>query len=470
MTHAALDRHGLDRADRVERDARGADDRTAGLEGELRHGHAVLAASVRDGRDDAPRDLLDRGGLVDGGVGDAEAAAQVQFGNGGGLRELRVHGEQSLGRLGEARGVEDLRADVAVQAEELERGVRADSGAEFDGAGERHTELLVFVRGREELVRRGVHAAVDAEPHGLHPAGARRGIRDPIDLDLAVDDDHADAHGDAALDLGERLVVAVEADAGRVGARCERDGEFAAGAHVDREALVGHPAHDRPGEERLAGVIDGHSRADGCRGVVERPLRAGGPCPCLGLVDDVERSAELCGERGRVAAGDHEPAGLIARGGRRPDERRERVGVVGHAELTGGGCGGCHGGTSRTKDDCMDRSRRANPDRFLKPAVRVDLVGRRTASLPRRACRAESARRAPRTAEPGVGSAARRCRAGSTRTCPSARGSRSRARDRRPGAGSRRHRAPPRSTRAARPRAAGRRCRSRAGRRRGGAR
>ena len=91
----------------------------------------------------------------------------------------------------------------------------------------------------------GVHAAVHAQRARAARGRRAPGIREhPLDLDLAVDDDRADAGGDRALELGDRLVVAVEPDAGGVGARGQRDGELAAGAHVDREARLGHPAHD----------------------------------------------------------------------------------------------------------------------------------------------------------------------------------------------------------------------------------
>ena len=88
----------------------------------------------RDGLGDAERELLDRRGVVGRGVGDAESAAEVELGQRRDPRELGVRGEQALGRLREAGGVEDLRADVAVQPEEVERPVRADARDDVDGA------------------------------------------------------------------------------------------------------------------------------------------------------------------------------------------------------------------------------------------------------------------------------------------------------------------------------------------------
>ena len=74
---------------------------------------------------------------------------------------------------------------------------------------------------------------------------------------------------DGALELGDALVVAVEAEPRGIGARREGDGELAAGADVDREALLGHPADDLGGQERLAGVV--HARLH----AVQRPRPRG---------------------------------------------------------------------------------------------------------------------------------------------------------------------------------------------------
>ena len=52
------------------------------------------------------------------------------------------------------------------------------------------------------------------------------------------------------------LVVAVEADPGRVDAGAQRDGQLAGRADVEAQPLLGDPAGDRGAEERLAGVVD----------------------------------------------------------------------------------------------------------------------------------------------------------------------------------------------------------------------
>ena len=100
----------------------------------------------------------------------------------------------------EAGRVEDLRADVAVQP-----GQRAGAGSattrrgglERVAGGQREAELLVLVRGRDELVgvRLDAHGRPDQHRHGRAPAGhaaARQGHQ-PVDLVEGVDDDVPDA-------------------------------------------------------------------------------------------------------------------------------------------------------------------------------------------------------------------------------------------------------------------------------------
>ena len=145
-------------------------------------------------------------------------------------------------RLAESRRAEDLRADVAVQPDEREAVDLADARDRGRGIRQREAELLILVRRREEVVGLGVHAAVDAHEHRLHGVAALDDRGEALELDPAVDHDRADAHLDGALELGDRLVVAVEAEASRVGAGGEGDRELSPGAHVDREALFGDPA------------------------------------------------------------------------------------------------------------------------------------------------------------------------------------------------------------------------------------
>ena len=75
---------------------------------------------------------LDRRRVVGGGVGDAEAAAEVEHGDVAAGEQLGVQLDEARGGLPEAGRAEDLRADVAVQPDEGEAGELADAR---DGAG-----------------------------------------------------------------------------------------------------------------------------------------------------------------------------------------------------------------------------------------------------------------------------------------------------------------------------------------------
>ena len=135
-----------------------------------------------------------------GGVGDAEAAAEVDLG------QLRRRARRATSACRptsrraddlEARGVEDLGADVGVQAAQVEgrrvaRGSRRTASAAWP-AGEREAELLVLVGGGDELV--GVRLDADGDPHHHRRAHAELGRDrgDPVDLVERVDDDPADA-------------------------------------------------------------------------------------------------------------------------------------------------------------------------------------------------------------------------------------------------------------------------------------
>ena len=111
-----------------------------------------------------------------------------------------------------------------------------------------------------------------------------------VDLLDRVDDDATHADLDGTAQLGDGLVVAVQADVlGReLGAQC--DSELTAGADVEPQTLLDHPARGGDTEERLAGVVD--------VGVRERVTEGASPGAEVVLVDDVGGGAELSGEVG----------------------------------------------------------------------------------------------------------------------------------------------------------------------------
>ena len=104
----------------------------------------------------------------------------------------------------------------------------------------------------------------------------------------------------------------------------ERDRELAAGAHVQRQTLLGDHPHHRLTEERLAGVVH--------VGVVERLGEGPAAGPEVGLVQQVCRRAELRGQVAHVTAADAQGAGRAAGHGLRPQLRQEGVDISGGTE------------------------------------------------------------------------------------------------------------------------------------------
>ena len=137
------------------------------------------------------------------------------------------------------------------------------------------------------------------------------------DLLERVDDEVPDTGVEPVLDLGDRLVVAVEVDALGGKASGAGRGQLAAGGDVQREVLLGHQLAHRPAAEGLARVDDlvevgarPEGRVIGAALVAQRLL-----------VVDEQRRAELVRQVHDVAAADLEVAGGVVHGGVRVDER-----------------------------------------------------------------------------------------------------------------------------------------------------
>ena len=153
------------------------------------------------------------------GVGDAVAAAQIQLGQLDAvvLLDPGQEAQHLLRGQGEALGLEDLRADVRVQAQQVQFRVCQREG---DGGGRgrnviahrdhREAELLVLVRGGNELVGAGVHAGGQAQHHVGALAGLAGQQCHALQLVQRVDDDAAQVGLQRGADLGDRLVVPVQ--------------------------------------------------------------------------------------------------------------------------------------------------------------------------------------------------------------------------------------------------------------------
>ena len=227
------------------------------------HGDAVGPALALDDLGHAGREVLRRQRVVLGRVGDAEAAAEVELGQLDAelARESAVQAEHPPGGHLEPGRVEDLRPDVAVQPEQLQ-GVRARRGSVATASNacppaSEKPELLVLVGRRDELVRVRLDADGDADEHRRDDAELGGDGGDALDLVEGVDDDAARRRTRRAARISATLLLLpcrpmpIARDAGADG-----DGELAARAHVEVQALVADPPGDLGAEEGLAGVED----------------------------------------------------------------------------------------------------------------------------------------------------------------------------------------------------------------------
>ena len=197
-------------------------------------------------------------------VRDAKAATEVDGGDLGGSVDAEFRDDVAQqadhpvrGDL-EAGDVEYLRADVAVQPDQPQV-----VGGEYPAhrghrgtAGQRQPELLVLVRGGDELV--GVRLDADRHPHQhvLHHARRAGDLVEPLDLGHRVQHDVADAGLHRGGQLVDGFVVAVQGDSLGREAGVQRDGELAAAAHVQRQAFLVDPARHLGAQERLGRVAD----------------------------------------------------------------------------------------------------------------------------------------------------------------------------------------------------------------------
>ena len=183
-------------------------------------------------------------------------------------------------------------------------------------AGQRQAELLVLVRGGDELVGVRLDADGDAHEHVLDDAGVARDPIQPLDLGHRVQHHVPDTVLDRRRELLDGLVVAVQGDSLRREARVQRDGEFSAAADVQRQALFVDPARDLGAQERLGRVVNVLATAEGIRDVAAA-------CPEVVLIDDEHRGAELGGDFGHRHPGNRDDTVRTANSVVRPDIRSQ---------------------------------------------------------------------------------------------------------------------------------------------------
>ena len=195
-------------------------------------------------------------------------------------------------------------------------------GGHRRAAGDGESELLVFVRGGDVLVRVRFDARRDADQDRGRRAQLSRELRQSIDLIGRVDDDATDARLERSPQLGDRLVVAVHRDAGRGELGAQGDGQLPAGAHVEVQPFFGDPTRDGDAEKRLPGVE--HLGSDAAEGIAERS----GSLPEVDLVDDVGGRPVLGGEFWCGEAGDGQDTVHLGYAGR-PQCGHQRIDVLG---------------------------------------------------------------------------------------------------------------------------------------------
>ena len=253
----------------------------------------------------------------------------------------------------------DLRADVAVQADEFEvRLVEYPGDGVLRGAvGDRQAELLVVGAGADLGVSAGGDAGHDAH-HDLL-AGVGGGDRgEPGDLGGAVDDDASDAEPDGGAQVFGALGVAVHHDV--LGREAGGDGErqLACGADVQAQAFFLYPVRECTAQERLGGVDDvgfGERRAVGAAALAD-----------LLFVQYVDGGAEAVGCLGEGDPADGDVAVGLGAGGAGPDGQAvgvaedpgQGLGIRGQRGRKGRGKGNGHGGRLLSRSAGSDTRRR----------------------------------------------------------------------------------------------------------------
>ena len=206
---------------------------------------AALAHHGCQGAGDLDRGSRDR---IVPGVGDADAAAQVDGGNVQAqlsLQERRKVDDDARG-LGKGLGPKNLGTDVAVQSPEIQVRRILDHGhglVRLTG-GQGQAELLILVGGRNVLVAARVDAGLQAHHDGRDDTEVSSDALDLVDLVHRVDEDAVDAGLEGEADLRVRLIVAVQADTVGVHPGAQGQTQLSERGGVDTQALGGDKARD----------------------------------------------------------------------------------------------------------------------------------------------------------------------------------------------------------------------------------
>src|SRR5690625_2591509 len=259
--HQALIRfYGLYRADLINREGGWPRDCASRFNRNARHVHAQIGALFRHDLGQPGSQLGHGQRVIARNIRDTKSAAQIEFGhrdpppgqNGGMQVQDPPRGEFEAGQ------VKDLGSDMRVQPQKLQ--FRAPNDGlqcrERGARRNREPKFLVLMSGGNELVGRGRDAGRHAHHYGYRDSPLARNRGDAIYLFHRVDDDAARARVNGPLQLGNRLVVAMDSQIFTGNSRAQRDRQLSPGRYVQAQALFGHPAGDRYRQEGLGCVID----------------------------------------------------------------------------------------------------------------------------------------------------------------------------------------------------------------------
>ena len=260
-----------------------------GLDRQVRHRDAQRSALVVDDLPQRRGQLGRRGRGVGTGVGDAEAAAEVQLGQrgAGALGEVGMQPEGAPGGDLEALGVEDLRADVGVDADQFQPRLVGTGGERRRraAAGDGEAELLIFVCGGDVLMRVRLHPGRGAhhDPGRGYPRSAARAPSRSISAKESTMKRPTPASSAWASSSGLLLLPCSPTRSMSMPARCSTASSPPVQTSMT-QPLLAHPPRDRGAEERLARVVDVPSG--------ERLREGPGTGPQVGLVQHVRRGTD----------------------------------------------------------------------------------------------------------------------------------------------------------------------------------
>ena len=172
--------------------------------------------------------------------------------------------------------------------------------------GKGEPKLLILVCRGDELVGVGLDAESDPDQHLGASTCPLRQKAEASDLFVRVNHDVANSCFERERQLELGLVVPVHQQVAARDTCSQRAGKLTRSAHIDSQALLGDPASEFGGQERLGCVVDQRRH----RWIVKRLSIARHPGPHVGLVHRKDRRSKLRHEIPYVAATDHDRTGL----------------------------------------------------------------------------------------------------------------------------------------------------------------